>query len=81
VRGIRGAWSQHQLHVARQLDVARTVGVIGDPDASQLGVVFRRDDDLGACNDSGVAAAELCFIFGQGDFVGLRLAGNRKIAG
>ena len=79
--GVSGSGSEHHFQIAGQFNVARAIGIIRDTYAPQLGVVFRRDDDLHAGNNSCIAAAELCFVFGQSNLVGLRLPADWQMAG
>ena len=74
MRHVGGAGREHDLRVAGQLDVPRALAVIGDRHAPQLGIVFRRHDDLGAGLDVVVEAAEHRAIGGKGHLVFVRLS-------
>ncbi len=48
MREVGAGRGEHDFGVAGQIEAARPMAVVGDRDAPQLGVVFGRDDDLGA---------------------------------
>ncbi len=58
VGDVLGDRAQTELDVARQLDLARAIAVIGQRDPSHLGIVAGRDGDLEARRDLVVAALE-----------------------
>ncbi len=69
------------LGVARQLQAAGVMAVIGDRDASQLGVVLGRDDDFGAGFEAAVDAAPDRAIERERRFVFVRLAAAGLVRG
>src|SRR6266404_2763610 len=76
---VRGARREHDFHIACQFNVSCPIGIIGNANAPQLGVIFGRDNDFRARNYSSVGAAKLSLLLRQGYLVRLRLTGNRKI--
>ena len=60
---------EHDLAVARDLDRAPQIAVVGDAVAAQLDVVLRRDGDLGVGVDVAVAAPELGAALGEDGLV------------
>src|ERR1019366_10756427 len=64
---------QDDLGVARELDAAQNAAQVGQAQAAQLDVVFRRDDDFGVGVDALVTAAELGAALGEDGFVGVGL--------
>ncbi len=81
VRHVRGVRREHDLGVARHLDVARARRLVRQRDATNLGVVLGRDDDLGVRDDTVVGAEDVNLVFREGDFVGARPARGRLIPG
>ena len=64
---------QHHLGVAGELDAAPRAAQVGQAQAAQLDVVFRRDNDLGVGVDTLISAAKLGATFAENGFVGVGL--------
>ena len=77
MRKVGVSWCQHDFGVARHVEAARAVAVIGQRHPAQLHIVFRRDDDLGPELDADVEAAKRGAVRGKADLVLVWLAAGR----
>ena len=77
VRRVRRRRVEDDFAVARDFDFTRARRLVRECRAAQLGVVFRRDDDLGARPDACVEPPDFDPVFRERDFVIARRAQSR----
>src|SRR5438309_1589693 len=70
---VRGGGGQHDLRVARHLDLAHAIAVIGDGDPPHLDVVFGRDGDVERRRDAVIHAVERRALGREGHEILLRI--------
>ena len=80
MRRVVGRRRQHELGIGGELDVPGPIAGVGEGQAANLGVVFRRNDDFKHRGDRSVAPDELGLILAEPDIVAVRLDAARLIA-
>lgn len=81
VRKIGSRRGERDFGEARYLHRGGAWAVIGNRDAANLGVVFRRNGDLKMRFQIPIAAAEIDLVEGVSDFVGIRVLAGRLKSG
>ncbi len=81
MRRVRGRSREHHFRITGQFNDARRGGTIGDRDAPQLHVVFRRHADLGVDFETGMTLPKLRARLREDGFVAFRRAQGGLIRG
>ena len=81
MRDIGGKGCEYDLRIRGNFNFPVARAIIGQTEATDFGIVFRRDDNLQGAYDTAVGAGDTDTIFGKDHLVVIRSHYRRLVAG